>query len=254
LTLKIHKNPIEYYVDRLREGSHFALVGYSDAEWFSILRRQLGNRTGLGQILHGPTGDRLLNVLKSRHQDADFLFSVPGCIWEDRGFIDAHVGEFIEATLSSYDIQVDFYERDMVLDDLAEAAGLYCLIQQLQSMDLVIIGNRHLRELDFLGCKHFVEVSSPNLHLQENGIENAVAEAKRYGKPATYLVSAGMSAPLIIDQLYDEVPSSFFLDCGSIWDAFVGIGGQREWRAKLYSNPIRLEQWKHDNICGREKS
>jgi hypothetical protein len=77
-----------------------------------------------------------------------------------------------------------------------------------------------------------------------------VEAAKRYGKSAVYCVSAGVSAAIIIDQLHDTLPDSCLLDCGSIWDAFVGIGGQRQWRAELYANPKAWERWKRKNLYG----
>ncbi|GAG77896.1 unnamed protein product, partial [marine sediment metagenome] len=154
-------------------------------------------------------------------------------------------------------INIEAYERDMILDDLARDAGLFPLINQLQKMDVVIIGPRPLRRLHFLNRKHFVQISSPNLHLEFkqdrkrlSGIDWAVEDALEYGKPAVYLVSAGVSAAVIIDRLHDEIPDSFFIDCGSIWDAFVGIGEQREWRANLYDNPIALAEWEGRNLYG----
>ncbi len=254
MTIEIVKNPIGYYVDRLRGGVYFALVGYSDAEWFCIMKHGLGKATGLGQILHGPTGDRLFEVLKTRQRDTNFMFAVPKVLWTLQDCISAGIGPRIEALLRDYKIETKFYERDMITDSLASSSGLFPLIDQLQQMDTIVIGPRELRGLDFLGYNHFVEIGSPNLHLQKNGIENAVRDALDCGRPdrAVYLVSAGVSAALIIDQLYDESPYSFFFDCGSIWDAFVGLGGQRAWRGRLLNDPLKLEQWKHDNICGKQ--
>jgi hypothetical protein len=136
----------------------------------------------------------------------------------------------------------------MVMDDLAANAGLYPFIHQLQKMCTCVIGNEALRGLDFLGYDHFVSVSSPNLHMEENGIERAVDMAYAFGKPAVYLISAGVSAALIIDKLHDLISDSFFIDCDSIWDAFVGIGGQRTWRAKLYASPKAWHKWKAKNL------
>ena len=248
----IYELPIGYYVDRLRQGDYFAIVGYSDAEWFSIIKHQLGNVTGLGQVIDEGTGERLLQVLLRRQKDPNFLFALPKCIWEDDNFISSATDQKIESTLSMFGIVCQFFERDMVTDDLARDSGLFPFIQELQQKRVVVIGNRYLRELEFLHYSHFVEISCPNLHLKPQGIEEAAKDAKTYGKPAVYLVSAGVSAPLIIDQIYEEIPDSFFMDCGSIWDAFVGIGSQREWRRKLYDNPAALEKWKHDNLHGKE--
>jgi len=59
-----------------------------------------------------------------------------------------------------------------------------------------------------------------------------------------------MSSAIMIGKLHGKVKEAFFLDCGSIWDAFVGIGGQRDWRKNLYNNPKDLEDWKRRNLNG----
>ncbi len=249
---EIHELPIQYYIKRLEDSEYFTFAGYSDAEWFSIIKHQIGNTTGLGQIIDEETGERLLSILVRRQRDPDFLFAVPKCLWVSPYFMLSGIPLMIESTLDMFEVSCPFYERDMVTDELAKNGELFPLIDQLQKMNVVIIGNKHLRELGFLHYTQFIEISSPNLHMEESGVENAVDSAKKYGQSAVYLVSAGVSAALIIDQLYGHIIDSFFVDCGSIWDTFVGIGSQREWRRKLYSNPKALEKWRHDNLCGKE--
>lgn len=249
--MRLHEKPIEWYVDRLARGDHFSLAGYSDAEWLCVLGYRLGETTGLGQVISAEHGDLLADVLHRRRRDKRFLFAVPKCL------VDASRPVFgdgcIDWWLGHNDLRIEAYERDMVTDDLARGAGLYPFIKQLKQTETVVIGPRPLRGLYFLGFRHFVEISTPNLHLERGGIDRAVGEALIYKRPAAYLVSAGVSAAVIIDRLHDEAPrGSSLIDCGSIWDAFVGIGGQREWRAKLYANPQEWERWKRKNLKGRE--
>jgi hypothetical protein len=211
------------------------------------MRYRLGRPTSFGQTIHGPTGDKLLDVLRLREADSDFLIAVPDCIWDpERTDLDG-VGDNIEATLQQYDMRPRFYERDSVLDDAAKDAQLFPLIKQLRQMKVVLIGNEALSQLDAFPFD-FVGVSSPNLHLEHRGIERAVSRALDFS-PDVYLVSAGVSAALIIDQLWDQTDAAC-IDCGSIWDAFVGIGGQREWRAKLYKYRGRWARWKQRNLTG----
>ena len=252
MTIEFIEHRIDYYIERLSQDNWFSIVSFGDAEWYSIMRYDLCKATGLGQILHGPTGDKLLSVLKKRQGNSNFLISTPKVLWTLEDCVSANIGRRIENLLKSYNLDIVFYERDIMNDDVAEAGKLFSFINQLQKMDVVVIGPRELRGLEFLGCKHFVEISTPNLHLEQQGIENAVADALMYGKPAVYLVSAGVSAPIIIDKICDKIPNSFFIDCGSIWDAFVGIGSQREWRAELYSDPDKLKRWRHDNLYGKD--
>ena len=246
--IPIHEMPIIYYVDRLREGDYFSFAGYSDAEWYCILGIREGDRSGLGQIFSAEHGKRLADVIQRRWNDPRFLFAIPKCLWELPHFCK----ESIDIFLRRRQIQLEAYERDMVTDRLAENADLFPLINQLRRMNTIIIGNKHLRGLNEqvfrYGC--FIEISSPNLHLEPNGIERAVEQAKAYGQSGVYLVSAGVSAAVIIDQLHDAIPNSFFIDCGSIWDAFVGIGEQREWRRILYTHPNKYRRWIKRNLEG----
>lgn len=237
---------INYYVNRLRNWEYFAVAGYSDAEWFSILKKRIGNTTGLGQVLHLESGVKLQQIMKRREKDPNFIFAMPKCLWEPA--FDAYT-PIIDRVLALTP-SITIHERDRVTDDLAASAGLHPFIKQLQGMRTVVIGNQHLRGLDFLDYDQFIEISSPNCHLEPDSIDKVVSQIDP-SKPATYLVSAGISAALIIDAIYDIAPRSFFIDCGSIWDAFVGIGGQREWRRKLYDDLISLTIWKADNLYGK---
>ena len=244
--MRIYKRPIEWYVRKLEKGNYFAFPGYSDAEWFSMMGIREGQKTGLGQLMTREHGRRLLDVMRRRVDDPKWLFAVPECLWRIPQFEKTSIDSFLQE--EGIDLKYA-YERDMVLDDLARDAGLYPLIKQLQEMDTVVIGPKELEKpLTFLDYKAFIPITSPNLHMEKGGIEHAVVRALGYD--AVYLISAGVSAPVIIDQLYKDNPNAFYIDCGSIWDAFAGIGGQRTWRADLYGDSFKLQEWKRKNLYG----
>ncbi|MFA5376314.1 MAG: hypothetical protein WC455_11270 [Dehalococcoidia bacterium] len=242
---------IDYYIERINNGISFAFPGFSDAEWFCILSHDLGKKTGLGQLMTAETGQKLRRVLEDYRKDPDFLVAVPSCMWDLADFYNAGIPRRIEEFVSEIDYRLPFYERDIVTDHLAERGGLYPLISCLQNQRTIIIGNSALRGLDFLNYAGFIEIHGPNFHLDSAGISRVVQESKQNYAPCTvFVVCAGLSAALIISELWKEMPDCTFLDCGSIWDAFVGIGGQREWRARLYANPEDLGYWKKRNLMG----
>ena len=244
------KRTIHFFIDKMKSGEYFSQAGYSDAEWYCMLNVRGGEKTGLGQVLSNSHGARLTEILVRRRNDSTFIVAVPQCLFRLPQFDGNRT---IDIFLRRRRLATDNWcERDMITDSIAEKGKLFPLISQLVTMPVVIIGNRHLKGLDFLQYKNFVEISSPNLHLEPNGIERAVEEAVTHYSPGTiYLVSAGVSAAVIIDKLHDITPKSFKFDCGSIWDAFVGIGAQREWRANLYADEKAYEIWVRRNITGK---
>lgn len=262
--MNIIEHNIDYYCNRIRQGERFAFPGYSDAEWICIFGWRPGELSSLGQVLDPGHGQKLLDVLRRRQSDPNFMFAVPKILGKMQGFDEGQIEKF----LAGCSIEITAYERDMVTDDLAAAAELYPLVKTVKDFNgpKVMIGNHKLSPmLSTLGLTHFFGIDSPNLHMKENGIEDVVQRVlgikQLYGPGYTaygsdlclFLVSAGVSAAVIIDQLYDRFPKSYFFDCGSMWDAFVGIGAQREWRAKLYADPVAHDQWKLDNLYGKAK-
>ena len=244
--MKIHEHDLNHYLTMMRKGRPFSLAGYSDAEWYCVLGLRDGEKTALGQVLDAGHGRLLLDVLRRRQADPRFLFAVPKCLYGLPSFCNHE----IDWLLGRENIRIEACERDMVTDDLAREAGLYPLITYLRKVPTVLIGPAPLRGLTFLRPRQFVEISTPNFHREPGGIDRAVAEALRHKGRAVYCVSAGVSAALIIDRLHDRKPDSWLIDCGSIWDAFVGIGGQRQWRAELYADKGAWEAWKRKNLTG----
>ncbi len=246
--LAINERPIGFYLGRLIQGQYFCFPGYSDAEFYCMMGIREGNKTGLGQILSKEHGDKLTNVMRRRQKDKRWFFAIPKCLKDLPVFQASPIDKFLEGN----GIKVEGYERDMILDDAARDAKLYPLIHQLQKMETILIGPEELGNggLNFLDFKLHLPIPSPNLHMEKNGIEWVIENCISRNYAGVYLISAGVSAPVIIDRLYDWNPDNFYLDVGSIWDAFCGIGGQRQWRADLYRHPIRLKDWKRKNIHG----
>lgn len=263
--MNIRRESVYSLVRRIARGRRFSMAGYSDAEWRCILGGEwAGTTTALGQVIDPAHGRRLLDVLRRRAADPAFLVAVPACLYAREG----PGGTFLPGLPGFAEGQVDWLlgredltlphavERDCLLDDLAAAGGLYPWVRQFRRMHVCLIGPAPLRGLrDVVPYARFVEVESPNLHLSPDGIERAVRAAEDFdpgGSPPAFLVSAGVSAALIVDRLHDRTARTggWALDMGSVWDAFVGIGGQRAWRAELYADPARLEKWKADCTRG----
>ena len=240
--MKILEKPLEFYLKRLRDKEYFSFPGFSDSEWFCMMGERIGTASGFGQTHTKEAGELLLESVKI-NQD-NYFRAVPKVLPYLPAFCDGNIDRFLEKN----NISEVFYERDMITDELAERAGLFPLIDQLRKMNCVFIGNEAFAgKLGFLKISNYYKTSSPNFHMDVEGMNNIVENIRRRGVPAVYLFSSGISAGIMIGKLHG-MPNSFFLDLGSIWDAFIGIGGQREWRDNLYNNETKLNEWKRANL------
>lgn len=251
--LNFVRQPLEWYVERLKAGEPFTFAGYSDAEWYCMLGLRAGKTTGLGQVLDPAHGKLLDRVLRRRHADPRWLTAVPECLPKLPSFCDGAVDRFLARRRIA---ELTVYERDMVLDDRAARGGMFPLVAQAREMSCVVVGPEPLYESlwHVLEYRGYVVTSTPNLHREAGGIERVVAAIRDCwdGRCKLVLVSAGVSAAVILDALHDEAMDRgvSLLDVGSVWDAFAGLGGQRLWRADLYAHPEKLAAWKHSMTTG----
>ena len=241
--MQIIENPISWYISKLKKNEYFSFPGFGDSEWICLLpdTGRLNTRSGYGQ-LHTWRAGRMLR--KALRIEENYFCATPKVIKSIRG--KAFLNGFLDK-LGLKDLV--FYERDMVTDDLAATlAGLNSFIKQLRKMNVVIIGNIHLKGLHFLKPKKIITILDNDFHLHEDKMNEVVEECISYGKPSVYLFSAGISAAIMIGRLHGKIPESWFIDVGSMWDAFLGIGGQREWRADLYKDTSKWLEWINLNL------
>lgn len=234
----IREEPLEFYLNKLRNREYFSFPGYSDSEFFCMTNNHINEFSAAGQLHTAEIGERLRQSI--RKEDPNWMPAVPQVL---NGY--AEIQQFNELTEGQ-----QLFERDIVTDDLAaKVGGLQPLIRQLRQMDVYLVGNALLKGLFFLNYKkHFVTESFYNFHLVENGIDNMVKEILEFNRPGVYLFSVGVSDAVMISELHGKLNNSFLIDCGSIWDAFLGHGGNREWRKQLYQNPGKWVEWITANL------
>jgi len=233
----IHNKPISFYTDKLRNNEHFSLGCYGDGEWLGILKERVGFTTTIGTTF---TPDLCDALAESLHYKSDnFLFSSSEVLKNAKW---TGIGEArIDGYLKAHDLNIEFYEKDE-WDRAMKTGELEEFIEQIRKMNVVIVGNKYLRGLNFFNYNHFVEIGYPNCYT-DGTFFSACEEAIVYGKPAIYLISCGLSSALLVQKLHGKIPDSWFIDCGSIWDIYCGIGAQRGWRGELYSDKEKLKEF-----------
>ena len=232
----VRNEPLSFYVDKLKNGEYFSQGMYGDGEWIGIFHERVGRENAEHTIYSKELCDELEKSLEFKADN--FFFSSPKVLDTNEVFGPNKIDNF----LKSKGLEIEFYEKDM-WDKEMKSGGLVGFINQLRKMNVVVVGNKALSKLDFLMYDKFIEISYPNCYL-DGTLERAVEECLSYGKPAVYLFSAGLPAALAVQQLHGRIPNSFFIDVGSIWDTFVGIGAQRGFRSELYADEEKYNAWK----------
>lgn len=243
---------IEFYTGKIERREHFAFVGYSDAEWYCITGFDEGKVTGYGQTITSSVSTSLMGIVRKRLKDEQFMIASPDCIWEGPMFDGSGLRERIDKALQRHGVdEIVLYERDSVLDEAAEHGILFPWIRCFRSKLITFVGNAAHRDISsVIGYTNFVEIPPRNLHLDGAAMKDVICQIRSSPPTQVYLFAAGIASAMLIDAVYDYFPSSCFVDCGSAFDAFVGIGSQREWRRQLYLHPERLIEWRKINTGG----
>lgn len=104
------------------------------------------------------------------------------------------------------------------------------LINSFEDKKVLLIGKKELKMLNF--DFKLWQINKENCWL--NYIDDS--ELLKYTEFDIYLFCAGMMSNVIIDDLYNHNPDKIYLDCGSVFDPYVGLntrGYHKEINARL---------------------
>lgn len=231
--MNIKKYNLDWYVDKIRKGEHFSLGMYGDGEWQCIF-----NNFG-GKFKENCEGTIYTPELSKAMADSltfdspNFLFSAS----ED--LVTMGYDRKIDSIT-----KIDFVEKDMWHRAMCNGE-LYPLIKELRNHNVCIVGNENLKRLTFLNYDHFIDIGYPNSFEK---LEQTKEEILKYGKEGIYIFACGIPATLFVQSVHNKIPNSWFLDLGSIWDGFCGIGGQRPTRREFYLHPETWIEWVDKNL------
>lgn len=226
--MKINKYPVSWYVDKLNNNEPFSVAHYGDGEWQAIFNT-IGDKfkANCEGTLYTPELSQKMRESLDFKSD-NFYFATP----------DFNVIEGYKHYVTMIDriTDIEFYDKQ-IWNEAMWKCELYPLIKALRSKNVCIISNKMLKGLTFLNYDHFIEIDYPNCY---SNLEETTKEILEYGKEGVYIFACGIPASLFVQSVHGKIPNSWFIDFGSIWDGFVGIGGQRPTRREFYLHP---ETW-----------
>lgn len=217
--LNLRREPLAWYVDKLRRGEPFSLARYGDGELYCML----------GEIGVNGNGCRYNPVLAAElraslgREDPDYYYGLQRVLPED-------VAKF--ATLR--DPRRPWLDTEVFSRTLLEG-GLYPLVKQLRCVRTVLVANRAVAAVtELLWSARLIEVPPRDSYTaKERIVQDILSDARHEG--TAYLFSAGMGLKPAIAELHGRVGRNWLLDLGHVWDIFAGL------RSRTYLETIPKE-------------
>jgi len=198
------------YLQALQTRVPFALSRWGDGEWQCLLGHQGANCDGQPYTL--ALRRDLIAVLRDRPRYDLGL----------QGFALQRLGDAIAAWLDREGMDVSWVDADS-LARRSRDGRLAPFVYALAARDVVLVGPAYLRMLALFPVVAHVEVPARAVH--EDVLERLVREtaaAIAAWPEAVVAISAGMSANVVVHRLHASSPAATLLDCGSLWEPYVG--------------------------------
>lgn len=190
--------PLEWYVDKLRNGEKFSLARWGDGELYCMWKQGSRNSNGCWY-----TDSLREALLKTMHIDSpSFIFGLQ------------HVLPGDEKRIKKEYPHITWYDSEIFGEAVADGE-LFELIHQLRQMRVTLIGNGSLAPVADLLQAKFIEVPYTNAYDVRDTLIPQITGSD------VYLFSTGMAANAFIGQLHGTV-DAWLIDLGHIWDPFVG--------------------------------
>lgn len=192
------------FLDRLAQGETVSLSRWGVREWHGIF----GERQALDphdQRWYLPQlATDLWNVLHAR---PSYCLSTPG---RDK------LVKAVDLFLSGSGLD----GLDWIDDPLQHDGAGHALLEAIERSPLVVVGPPHLHRIASLQRAVFVNVPPRNAYLRRDDIVRATLAALEDMRcQTTVTLSAGVSTPLILDELHKrEGKRHRLLDVGSLWE------------------------------------
>lgn len=208
---------VDAYIQALLDRQPFAFSRWGDGEWCCLLGRPGHNKAGMPYS--APLRADLTAVLVSRPTyDLGLSESVVHPTRPKRLSLRSEVPAWLEAHgLTLPWVEADgLYRRSL-------AGTLDPFVAALSSRQVILVGPSYFSGLRLFPVVAHVLVP-PRMH-HEHEIKRLVRQtlaALRDFPGSVIAISAGMSANVLIDRVYAVRPEATLIDCGSLWEPYLG--------------------------------
>jgi len=207
----VMERPLREFLAAVDSRKPFALSRWGEHEWHCIF----GERNGfIPPDGHGYFPALCRDLTAVLHSRPDYRLGIPAEAYSDR------VRSYIDGcALDDLDWQVDVLK-------LTHVDQLLGLVGAVSRVPLLVVGPPRLRKSKaLLRWRAFVDVPPRNSYLcRDDIVRNVLAALEDFKVPALVSVSAGVTAPLIINDLARRPGGCRhqLVDFGSLWESFGG--------------------------------
>lgn len=243
--------PLSWYVSKLEKGEPFSSLVYGDGEF----RVMSGKLTGhLYTAYRERVTAQLVSELNASLDDPDptIIRGSDPCVLDWRTYqgrdvdVVREASECAQAALGGRQLE---WVDGCVWDVAVREGQLGPLIRALRGRKLAQVSNYKLF-VEWKGLQPHFTVATAG-HDAASGLdwlERALVE--HAGDCDCFVVCMGLGAIPLIMRLRKQMPQATFLDLGSTFDVFAGLGAERGWRRELYADPAKLKACIDANLAG----
>ncbi len=257
--MTVRREPLEWYVAKLRSGETFTSLLWGDGE-FKVASRSVTGRSMQNDELVTPELEDETRASLLVPGDDIVRGTEPFLIepWTYGGRDVASVRQIAAEAQSVLDEvkppPFDWFDGT-IWDTAARDGCLGPLIQILSKRDTCLVGCNDLQFAAPFTRTACASVPERNAAGQLAGIEarvhsNVTAARKFSDLPWVFVVCTGLGAIPLIMRLRKHFPGATFLDLGSTFDVFAKIGPERGWRQELYADEAKWKALINKNLQG----
>jgi len=229
---------LHYYVDKLNRREPFTFIRLGDGEWSAIMGDRNITSSHSQTLNHSSLRAGMSKVIERAPNDPRYILALRQTSYR------ANIVAWLEAHTPPH---VHFHDST-VLYKASKKGQLHPFIEALRNLEvpIVLIGPERLAGLNkvVFNIGRRVEIPGRNCWAQR---EHIVAEALKVRVPSCYLISAGPAAKPFAWSIFHKVGQhSWVIDCGSLWDPYVGKR-TRTYHKGMLNNPAIIRR----NLTGQ---